>query len=341
MNPFTSSFYRCLLLLIAGIFLGACSPSPSKLESNSEVPETPKVSSKKSPLYYSSDQGLSWVSCGEGLPPEAWITYVLGQDGELVVGTEAHGVWKSTENKTTWKSIGQDLPGKKINALFVNKDKIYTGVFQKGIFQTEDGGKHWESLNLDLPNLSVMNIAGIGEELLIATDAGIFKSREGQSRWEAVYEGPQVVSLSQMGETWFAGGVSGVLRSVDEGETWEVVDNKGALHMTAIVNEVVVAMYINGVVTASSDEGKTWQVAKYGPTGGSYVYEAIGAGDQMLMSNNYGVHRSTNKGKTWTLDYKQKAFIFFDFWAEGDLIYGGVREFKDERPERIQSLINK
>jgi hypothetical protein len=86
-------------------------------------------------------------------------------------------------------------PHKKINALHVANETIYCGVYKAGIFQTTDEGATWESLNFNLPDLSVHAIGVFEKLVLVGTDSGIFKLSDNSSSWEPSYSNVQVLSI--------------------------------------------------------------------------------------------------------------------------------------------------
>ncbi len=52
------------------------------------------------------------------------------------------------------------------------------------------------------------------------------------------------------------------------------------------------------------------------------------------MSNNYGIHASSDGGVTWQHLYDTEDLVFIDFASVGDVIYGGTRDWGERRPRR-------
>ena len=67
------------------------------------------------------------------------------------------------------------------------------------------------------------------------------------------------------------------------------------------------------------------------PHAGSYVYETVKADQYFVLSNNYGIHRSGDAGKTWENIYKTEELVFLDLIVFGNTIYGGTGGWGERR----------
>ncbi|MEO1260204.1 MAG: hypothetical protein AAFZ15_15520 [Bacteroidota bacterium] len=283
-----------------------------------------------SPLYRSFDYGLTWQSCGQGLPTGTQISFMEMLGNEMVLATDNEGVFISENNRSAWRSIGPELPNKKINGLHIADGKIYVTVFEAGIYYSSDKGQTWLSLNYDLSDLRLQTILKTTDRLLVGGDRGIYALKDGGINWKTIYEGPQVLSFNQQEKQIIAGTSQGVLRSADAGANWKWAHQKGAIHYTALRGDKIFAMYVFNELAVSNDWGLSWQEASYGPKERSYVYEVIKVGDYFIMSNNYGVHRSSD-GLHWNLIYPNEQMIFFDFLVLENVVYGGMRGWDEFR----------
>lgn len=323
----------CFFILCC--FLSCAQPDKPAVGSQPEPAEKLQVigitHQKQKPLYTSINQGLTWQPLNNGLPPDVQVTFMEKLGEEIIMATDNLGVFISEENISKWKRVGQELPSPKINALHINDGDIYVGVFNKGIFSSPDQGQSWLSLNYNLPELKVGTILKNQEQLLAGTDIGVFKWLEASRKWEKTSESVQVISFQEWDGKLIAGTNKGLLFSDDHGNKWEWIHQEGAIHYTAVLNGTIFIMYISGDLFFSKDDGRTWSQGNYQPRLGSYVYEVAQIGEDFILSNNYGIHRSIDGGYNWNLIFKNEDMIFFDFLVKDGVVYGGTRRWKEYR----------
>ncbi len=216
----------------------------------------------------------------------------------------------------------------------VSNHEIYVGLYRQGVYVSKTNGEDWLSLNEGLPNLSVQGILKVKDELIVATDIGIFKTQDGLKNWKGKFSGAQILSLNEFDGKIIAGTSSGILLSTDGGENWKYIHHEGSIHYTSIVDGKVFAMYISGDVFMSDNWGITWTNFSYTPRQQSYVYELTRVGNYLVMSNNYGVFRSIDYGENWEHIYKEERILFFDFIVFDNIIYGGTRAAMENRNKK-------
>jgi photosystem II stability/assembly factor-like uncharacterized protein len=305
--------------------------SPSSETTNPFYIEKKASAAERNPLLRSKDYGQTWQNVSYNLPADLQVSFLERKESEIVLASDNYGVFLSSKNKTQWTSIGDSLPHKKINALHVANETIYCGVYKAGIFQTTDEGATWESLNFNLPDLSVHAIGVFEKLVLVGTDSGIFKLSDNSSSWEPSYSNVQVLSIYGFEGKLVAGTSQGTLISKDYGESWQWIRKEGAVHYTHHVGKRIVELCINGDQFFSDDWGKNWISSSYQPRQDSYIYELVKAGNYLIMSNNYGIHRSSDHGQSWKLIYTTESMVFFDFLVVGQDIYGGTRTWDEYR----------
>jgi|GEM_PF-1768473 len=289
------------------------------------------LDNERKPLLLSKDCGATWIDASQGLPANIQVTFLEKYGNELVMATDNMGVFKSENNRMSWKQIGTDLPGLKINALHVHDNQIFIGVYDQGIFQSIDGGSNWEEINHDLPNLSVQAILQSESRLFVGTDNGIFFTNGQEQSWQPTTVSAQVLSLFEFDGVLVAGTSLGTVISKDKGNNWTWIRQEGAVHYTHGIGKRIVELVLNGDLFYSDDWGKTWQAFSYAPREGSYVYEIIEAGDCLLMSNNYGIHRSFDNGENWEHIFKTESMGFLDLLEVDGEVYGGTRDWDEYR----------
>jgi photosystem II stability/assembly factor-like uncharacterized protein len=282
-------------------------------------------------LRVSEDWGRTWRAPATAIPAGARIVLLEPNGERLLAATDGHGLFLSDAQRGAWTQIGTSLPGVKVTAVLGAGDEIYAAVFRQGLFLTKDEGTNWVSQNGDLENLNVRAVLKVEGALLVATDVGIFRRAAGQASWRKVFSGGQMSSLNQAKGRLVAGGARGTVLSVDHGEHWDWISQAGAAHTTEIIDDRIFLMNISGDLLTSDDGGKTWRKHEYHPHEGSYIYSMVKAGSHLLFSNNYGIHRSADAGKTWELIFKTEEIAFLDLFVVGNRVYGGTAGWKERR----------
>ncbi len=182
------------------------------------------------------------------------------------VGTAHSGVWKTTNNGTTFEAEFQNQGLMSIGDVTVsqsNPDLVWTGTGESnnrqstswgdGVFKSTDGGKTW-------------------------VDMGLRTSRH-INRIVIDPRDNNVVFVAATGSLWGPGGERGVFKSVDAGRTWKQVlkvdDDTGA-------NDLAIDPTNNRVLYASTYQRRRTACCMNGGGPGS------------------GLWKSTDAGETWT-----------------------------------------
>jgi len=139
-------------------------------------------------IQLTRDEGKSWanvtpkdmpewsrVSLIEASPLEAGKAYVaIDRHQNDDVGVY---IFKTTDFGATWKKLGTGIPdGAFVRAVREDpkrKGLLYAGT-ERGIFVSFDDGDHWRSLQLNLPNAPVHDLAVKNDDLVVATHGRAF-----------------------------------------------------------------------------------------------------------------------------------------------------------------------
>lgn len=154
------------------------------------------------------------------------------------------GVWRTTDRGQSWTNLTDDLVNLATNSLVMapsNHNILYIGTGEgyggfgmvggNGIFRSNDRGETWVHLDStqEEENFRWINKMVVDAEdpdiLIVASNKGIFKTRDGGLTWDSVYyNGYAVQDLKvnpQDPETMYAAVNSlGIIKSYDGGESW-------------------------------------------------------------------------------------------------------------------------
>ena len=249
------------------------------------------------------------------------------------VGTAHGGVWKTTNNGTTFEAQFQNEGLLSIGDVTVSQkdpDLVWAGTGESsnrqstswgdGVYKSTDGGKTWT--NMGLPTSRHINRIVIHPE------------------------NNDIVLVAALGSLWGPGGDRGVYKTTDGGKTWNAVltvdedtgandltmdpSNPRVLYATTYQRRRTACCFNGGGsgsgIWKSTDEGDTWtrltggvldgplgriavEVSRSNP---SLLYALIegpqqenagggrGGGQQALNDNPTGLYKSTDAGATWT-----------------------------------------
>ncbi|MFH2143586.1 MAG: T9SS type A sorting domain-containing protein [Bacteroidota bacterium] len=276
--------------------------------------------SQKFRSYDKSSRGASnWISLAPASVPNPYdtlniigmgrinsITFHPSDVNTLWIGASSGGVWKTTDNGSTWVCLTDMIPALRISDVAVdpnNEDILYiaTGDINTiqlggetnagvGILKSTDGGANWNTTGLSF-NLSDGNSSLIRKILINPTNSNEL----------------------------MAAGVDGIYKSSDAGDNWTKVvghmivdvdvnpENHNIIYATSFYNS---SNTTSKRIYKSYDFGQTWNELNTGMPPGSTIQRielAIAPSDTNFLyaitcgTNNglYAFYKSIDAGQTW------------------------------------------
>lgn len=282
------------LLAVAG-----CTAEPETAEPGSEVESFQHLHGLAIPawgegtVYVSTHEGLiaidgdEWSFASEELhdfmgfsahPTEAGVLFSSGHPAPGSDLPNPIGLMTSTDSGATWEVVA--LSGElDFHAMSVGAEgSIYgfNGSGEAGIYTSFDGGATWNRPDA----AAIMETGGVyslaadpvdPQTVWAGTPTGLFRSGDGGTTWEQVYEGTAVtaVTVAPSGERVTAYGAEGVglIASDDGGQTWNetgwILDNTedavGHLAVDPANPATLWAGTYNADLYRSTDGGTTWE----------------------------------------------------------------------------------
>jgi photosystem II stability/assembly factor-like uncharacterized protein len=296
-------------------------------------------------VYKSSDGGRTWKHLGLAdtrhigrvrvHPRNAEIVYVAAL-GHAFGPNEERGVFRSRNGGATWEKVlyKSDKAGAVDLCLDVqNPDIVYASIWQtyRNFWELSSGGP----------------------------DSGLWRSRDGGNTWEEIsvktgfpqtLKGKIGVAASpiQAGRVWAiveAKDASGLYRSEDFGESWQLVTDNGDLlcrpwyymHIFADPQDADTVYVLNLEMHKSTDGGKTFTPIPT-PHGDNHDLWIDPANNRrMIEGNDGGACISFNGGASFSTIYNQPTAQFYHMDVDDAFPYGVYGTQQDNSSIRVPS----
>lgn len=229
------------------------------------------------------------------------------------IATASSGVWKTTNNATTWDPLFDGEGSFSIGCVAINphnRHEVWVGTgennnqrsvgYGDGLYKSSNGGKSWTKVGLEKSE-------HIGMVAFHPKD-------------------PYTVYVAAYGPLWNSGGERGVYKSTDGGENWKKVADvdantgfnevhyhpevEGMLFATAHQRRRHVWTHLSGGpgsgLYRSIDDGETWEEVKGGipsdDKGRMSLTISPANPDRMyLMIEGHGTYVSNDRGASWSM----------------------------------------
>lgn len=161
----------------------------------------------RSLVFKTTNWGANWFSISSGTSGTIREMAISKSSANLMYASSGSFIYKSTNRGYTYSSVTTGLPGRTITSINVHPDSSQVAVltlsgFGGGhIYKTTNGGSSWNDVSGNLPD-SPANDAFIyypgnsTSSLYIATDVGVFVSRNYGQSWTELADGlPNTVAM--------------------------------------------------------------------------------------------------------------------------------------------------
>jgi hypothetical protein len=255
-----------------------------------------------------NSQGISWQEMG--LSNVGSINALTLSAHGVVAGTDAAGVFLSSDGGSSWTEINSGLANLHIRSLSVDSSGMFfCGTQGSGIFLSTNGGTGWTQTNM--PTLwTIRALASKSHALVFAgtSGGGMFRSTNAGVSWDHADSGltdpfVRVVAVSPSG-TLFAGTASaGVFRSTDDGDSWELtgIQPDWEYRALAITDDgTVFAGSLGNGVFRSTNSGADWIQVNQGLSNLTVEYLGVNRVGHVFAATRFGgIFRSADNGDTW------------------------------------------
>jgi photosystem II stability/assembly factor-like uncharacterized protein len=250
----------------------------------------------------------------------------------VLIATDRGGVFASDDAGASFYDSNEGFSQRQVTSLAADAkgDSLFAAVLNDksfgGVFQWQNGG--WTQLNAGIEELDVFDLAeSTAGQLIAATNRGIFLFSKEQHRWlpsrEVVNRSParpakpsrtagdelgQMVRSSFAGRVnalavdgrWYAATAAGLLRSEDEGRSWQggTLDGEADFVAVAAHGELVAAASLRSL-WRSSDRGEHW-IRQPLPEWVTRIYSLTFTRDgELWMASREGALHWLGEGAGW------------------------------------------
>jgi len=251
-----------------------------------------------------------WVPANGTFNSDIWCFASSGSN--LFAGTWGSGVFRSTDDGTSWTPVNTGLTNLNVHALVVSGGNIFAGTLGGGVYRSTNNGASWTATNTGLSYEKIYSLAVMGQNLFAGAvsaspylASSVFLSTDDGASWSAVNAGlpnTNELTLTVSGSDLLLGAPGwGVFLSTDNGTTWSSI-NTGLTNNSIgsiAVSETNLFAGTGGGVFLSTDTGASWTVVNDGLSD-QHVRTLTVSGTNLFAGTFGGVFLSTNDGTSWT-----------------------------------------
>jgi photosystem II stability/assembly factor-like uncharacterized protein len=269
-------------------------------------------------LYRYDPSGMRWLSVPIPIPipiptwkNDGW-RFVMGPDRIIYLTRtwrEDGGILRSTDHGYSWELLS--VPERVWQLAATSLNHLYIAGFHT-LYLSKDRGETWRRLGekdnfSDPPHAFAVDDSGvifISYRILEGKSTAVYVSRDSVKSWiESLHGWHQfvddiVIDRDRVAYVRLRDGKA--YRSTDAGSTWEVIQNKGHLHVP-FDSPVLYAVSISDGVSISSDRGSTWVSSGPLPISRSRPMDAftVDSTGRYFVGGEQEVIVSDDRGASW------------------------------------------
>lgn len=254
-------------------------------------------------VYYSNDNATSWQQRNSGLDNTFINAIATSGNGNVFIATQGGSrMFVSSEPFSYWTIVNSGLPNSPITTMSVIGNQIFGRTNEGLLYTWIDGNSAWTYVLTDFG--SINSISSSNENIFVATDNGIYLSKDLGLNWSPMNNGlieksiysistvnDYVIAKSRIGLTFF---------SDDNGSTWSMLTlAEGGFKLSEFKGILYAANESRAYY--SSNRGKTWETIRTLPGARDLIIN----GSTLIAGNIYGVFTSTDSFQ-WVISHDNK-----------------------------------
>jgi photosystem II stability/assembly factor-like uncharacterized protein len=217
-------------------------------------------------ICLSTNEGAEWTTVKTGVRN---VTCMAASGSYVYAGTDSSGVFFSSDNGVSWKSINNGIPSKNIRSLGIFGSNLYVGIdqdtnlFRNEIYHSTNNGISWNRISyINFPWQA--NCFLVKDSILYAgNNNGIVYTTNNGGSWTSLTPfAPGYISVESMvfknDGIYILTGSQSVLKSTDNGKTWTGLLNTSSTSTGWTNIDSVFFVGGNNNVFLSTNNGTTW-----------------------------------------------------------------------------------
>ena len=267
------------------------------------------VGTWNSGVFRSSNEGVVWTGCSNGLTLQGSRELALAPDGSLFTSTSTD-VYRSADDGSSWQKCNTLSQVKSLAC--DNMGRIFAGS-DSGVFRSMNNGATWERVAPFRKSVTALAVTA-ANHIFASNDSGVYRSLDNGLTWVRTVAGiPPLTSALRMilfadtsnGDVYAGNQYSELYRSTNNGDTWVPTT---PLH-SPITTEAITMIFrhpstrilyvATNTLWKSYDIGTSWQSVSI-PLPMKWMTRMVGSGATgALMGGSGGVFFSADSGSVW------------------------------------------
>jgi len=249
-----------------------------------------------------------WVKTD--IPLDAHASSFVISGTTFFAGTDK-GVFRSTDNGSSWQVVNTGLTPTIVHALAVNGSTLFAGLSDQlgdgTVCISSNNGSNWSSTNTISTAVMCFAIDGANVFAGTSTGSGVFRSTNNGKNWKSVnvdMQGPNLQAFAGSGANIFAGTDQGIFLSTNNGVNWKAINtgltDRYIYSMAAEGTNILAGTTFYGVFL-STNNGTNWNPINNGLKGFEKISISALAvsGTNFFVGTDSGIFLSTDSGANW------------------------------------------